>query len=305
MPSRYLISSLIWLAIPVACHGQSEVQQATHQSSIPKESSIRSITFRQTPARVGDRIAQKVEASLDLHTEIMQADQLARRETNTMRRHQDRFIEVTKVEDGRARGARVHFPKSRLISPENEQPREELVQSVEGKSYDVTRQGKNLLVTDTKGRIPPMDEFGIVMNSLQSFGLPSPLAKFLLGREVRLGEKLKVPVDIAAQMMGFGENLGQVQNFEFVLQDIRVVDEQPCAVFVAKIDAMGDPTNPIRMTVHGEVIIQADTCRSVSAELGGPLTLQAVQETPKGEYQYNATGEMQVAIHSRYGFAAK
>ena len=305
MVPRLLLPTLLWLLFSGTCFAQSEVQQATHQTVVASDSTIRSITFRQTPARVGDRVAQKVMASLDLQTSILQANQLARQDTNAMRRQQERFIEVTQVEAGRARRARVHFPKSRIVSPENDQPAAERIQPVEGKSYDVTRRGKNLLVTDPQGRIPPLVEFGLVMNSLRTFGLPSPLTKFLLGREVRLGEKLQVPVNIATQMMGFDQNLGQVQNFEFMLQDIRIIDEQPCAVFVAKIDAMGDPTNPIRMTVQGEVIIQANTCRSVSAELGGPLSMQAVEKTPQGEYQYNATGEMRVAIHSQYGFAAK
>ncbi|MCG8449454.1 MAG: hypothetical protein MI725_07740 [Pirellulales bacterium] len=262
-------------------------------------------TFRQEPARVGDRVAQHVNASLDLQTAILQADQLANQSSSALRRQQQRFIEVTEVAEGQVRRAHVKFPISRLTSPENEDPQQEIVQSVEGKSYNVTRQGDRLLVTDAAGSIPPLDEFEIVVNSLQTLGLPSPLAKFLLGRTVHLGERLPAPPQIAAQMMGFDNPLGEIQKFEFQLQELRTIDEQPCAVFAARIEATGDHVNPIQVNVAGQVIIQIETCRTVAAELGGPLSMTATERTDQGSFQYSAEGEMHVAIRSQYGHAKK
>lgn len=266
---------------------------------------VESVTFRQEPAEVGDRVAQIINTSLDLTTSIKQADQLANQSTNAVKRNQNRFIEVMETDNGRIRQAHVSFPVSKISSSESQNPEEEITQAVEGKSYLVTRQDKKLLVVDYEGNIPPLNEYEVVVTSLQTLGLPSPLAKFLLGRTIQVGERLEVPPAVAAEMMGFDANVGQVQNFEFLLQEIRLVDEQPCAVFKATIVASGDKAEPIQMRVEGEVVIQTETCRTISAKLNGPLTLTTHEQTSQGNFEYSANGQMQVAIRSHYGHAKK
>ena len=292
--------------------GQADALAAPNGA--PRQSA-KTVLFQQQPARVGDRVAQHVTAALDLKTTILQSDQLANQSEATLGRQQKRFIEVTEVVDGRVRSAQVTFPLARLTAPKNNETGnnepanieagQETILPVEGNSYTVTRQGEQLIVADSSGSIPPLREFAIVLQSLQTLGLPSPLAKFLLGRTVQVGERLQLPRQIAEEMMGFDDHLGQVNQFVMELKELRQVDNQPCAVFGAMIEAKGDPENPVLMKVQGEVIIRTDSCRTVSAELSGPLSMSANEKTDQGSFRVTAEGSMRVAIRSQYGYAAK
>ena len=53
----------------------------------------------------------------------------------------------------------------------------------------------------------------------------------------------------------------------------------------------------------GPVIIELATCRAVRAELSGPMTMSAVQETSNGVLHYSAAGEVRVEIESQFGHA--
>ena len=261
------------------------------------------VTFSQQPARVGDRVAQTVGVQLQVNTSIVQAGQQAHAGKNMMQRRQQRFVEVVEVDQGRVRRAHVSFPYSRITNSENDEPETEATQPVEQKSYFVTRAGEQLLVTDKDGAIPTQAEFELVVTGLQHLGQPNPLIGHLVGKTFSIGDKLQLPKEIAEQMMGMGGQLGRVEEFSLALKSIRELDGQPCAVFASSIKAVGEPTNPIRVHAFGQVIIQAETCRTVSAEISGPLTLSMVENTSQGDFQYQANGSMRLSAKSKYGYA--
>ncbi|NOY29805.1 MAG: hypothetical protein GXP28_06395 [Planctomycetes bacterium] len=257
------------------------------------------VNFRQQPAQVGDQVGQKLAIDFDVSTTIVQSGQMANQDTATVRRRQDRLIEVLEVAGGRVRRARVSFPHSRYRSPENPDPTQLKVQIVEGKSYLVERRGEQLLVTDPQGTIPQQDEFEIVVNSVQTLGLPNPLAKFLLQRAISIGERIEVPHELAEQIMGFGDSLGQVQKFELELKELLVVDGQRCALFGATLEIRGHQDHPMEVDIKGSVTIQIDTCRTIEAKLAGPLHMTATEPS----YQITAEGGLKLAIRSHYGSA--
>ncbi|MGI9429862.1 MAG: hypothetical protein ACR2NM_14465 [Bythopirellula sp.] len=261
------------------------------------------VTFSQRPAQVGDRVAQTVGTELQVNTSITQSGQSASEYRLHLKRRQRRLIEVLEISEGRVRRAQVSYPLSRATSPDSSDPAQEVKQPVEQNSYLVTRQGEQLLVTDVEGALPPKEEFELVVTSMQNLGLPNPLAKVLLGRTLRIGEQLQLPQDIAQQLMGFGEQFGEVKQFELELKSIEQIEAQPCAVFAATIEAVGEAHNPVRIRAFGQVVIQTETCRTVRAELSGPMTLSTVEHTPAGSYQYKAQGSMRVAVKSQYGRA--
>lgn len=288
------------------------VQPATHTVgavqglSPPSSTSTNSapaVTFSQQPARVGDRAAQTVGVELVINTSITQAGQQAHSGKNTMKRRQQRFVEVLEVVDGRVRRAHVSYPLSRLTTSENDEFGDETAQPVEKKSYFVTRAGEQLLVTETEGAIPSQAEFEIVVTGLQNLGRPNPLIKYLLGKTMHVGDRITLPREIAEQLMGFGGEFGRVEKFELQLKSLKDIEGQPCAIFAATIEAVGGVANPIRIHAFGEVAIQTETCRTVSAEISGPLTLSVAEHTPQGSFQYKAQGTMRLAVKSMYGFA--
>ena len=273
-----------------------EVQPAAH----PAPTSAASVRFSQQPAHVGDRVAQQLSVKLDLSTTITQSGQIANRSTTSLERQQLRLIEVQEVVAGHVRRAKVVFRKHREKSPENEDPQQLVAQSVEGKSYLVAREGKQLIVTDLEGAIPPQKEFEMVVNDMQMLGQPNPLAKFLVGRTLHVGDKLQLPKQIAEQLLGLGDPFGKVKKFEFQLQDLQVIDEQPCAVFAAIIALAGDAQSPIKVNVQGQFAIQTASCRTVVSRLTGPLNLATTERTALGSYLYTVEGGLRVAIRSQY-----
>ncbi len=296
-------------AVIGACVGaaKGEVQPAAHNAGVggvrPVAGSAETVTFSQQPARVGDRAAQTVGVEMTINTSITQAGQQAHAGKNSLQRRQQRFVEVLDVVEGRVRRAHVSYPLSRLTSTENDQPGKEDVQAVERKSYFVSREGQRLMVTDTEGSIPSQAEYEIVVSGLQNLGLPNPLIKHLVGKTMRVGDRITLPREIAEQLMGFGGEFGRVEQFELQLKSVQQIEGQQCAVFSASIIAVGEVANPIRIHAFGEVAIETATCRTVSAEISGPLTLSVAEHTPEGSFQYKAQGTMRFAVKSKYGYA--
>ena len=291
----------MFLAAPVPSQAD-EVQPATHVPPVrlPEPTAAPGVQFSQQPAQVGDRVAQQVDLELNLSTSIIQSGQLAHQENMSMERRQQRLVEIIEVSEGKVRRARVTFSRSRHKTPENDDSEQEVVQPVEGKTYLLTRQGKQLLVTDPQGVIPPREEFEIVLGSMQSLGLPNPLAQFLLTRTIHVGQTLELPKEIAEQMLGYGNELGEVKRFQLQLDELSTFEGEPSAVFAASIEVVGTASQPMQINVTGPVVILTETCRTVVTDLTGPLSFDAHQRTSQGSYQYRATGTMRVAVRARY-----
>ena len=172
---------------------------------------------------------------------------------------------------------------------------------MEGKSYLLTREGSQLKVTELDGSIPPQEEFEIVFGSMQSLGLPNPLAEFLLGRSIQVGQSIELPQAIASDMLGIGHEFGEVDRFQLELKELASLAGQQCAVFVANINVGGQANSPMDLQVTGTVVILTESCRTLLAELSGPLTMNSVERTSRGNVQYQAQGSMSVAVRSDYG----
>jgi hypothetical protein len=294
-PMLVVVAVSLTSALVVSAQDAS-VQPTTYTSPLSQTASgAKSIRFAQQPTVVGDQVTQKVGMELELRTVIKQSGQTAHDSTTNIRRRQQRTVEVLEVANGRARRARVTYPLSRELTPENPDPNTEAAQPVEGKSYLITRSDEQLLVTDAEGAIPARREYEIVVNSMETFGKPSPLAEFLLHRELHLGDRLEVPRDLAAEMMGF-DQFGSIERFELTVDAVRVVDGRTCVLFTAVIATQGDSDDPLRVTAEGTIAVELATTRTVQATLRGPLTLTTVEH----EAECTATGAVLVAIHSYY-----
>ncbi len=274
---------------------ESAVHPATHIASAPPSLGS-GIRFLQQPTIAGERVIQRVGMELKLHTTIKQGGQVAHDGSTELRRRQERDIQVLEVAEGKARKAKVTYPLSRLMSPENADPADEIAQVVEGKSYLVTRENDRLFITDTEGSIPTSEEYEIVVSTMESFGKPNPLAEFLLTQEVRVGEVLQVPTELATKMIGF-DSLGDVQKFEMLLVEVKDVHQKKCAVFNATILAKGKPENPLQVEAHGAVVVELATCRTTEATLTGPISMLSADQG----IEYSASGNLLLAIRSQYG----
>lgn len=269
---------------------EAAVQPASHVA--PAAPVGQAIRFSRPTTAIGESVWQRVGMELNIHTVVKQSGKIAHDDQTNMRSRQEREIEVLEVADGKAVRARVKYPLARRLSPENA---DEVAQPIEGKTYLIARSGERLLVTEPDGAIPPRNEYDLVVSTMESFGQPNLLAEFLVPRELRVGERLQVPTDIAKKMMGF-DSFGNVEKFELYLQEVRDVDGKSCAIFVADISARGNTENPLNVQAKGDVIIELATCRTLEARLTGPLSLVSVEQ----QTEYSATGGLLLAIRSQY-----
>jgi hypothetical protein len=261
------------------------------------------VKFTQCRVAVGDRVEQQFGVRLVLQTRIVQSGQVAHESTNDLGREQTRIVEVLEVADDKLRTARVTFPSSRNQTPDNPQPDQLLPQPVHGKSYVVTLADDQLRILDAQGAIPPRDEYDFVADALQNLGKPHPLSEYLLKHRLSLGERVLLPRKIAEELLGLGNELGEVKKFE--LQLLRVEpgptsESSPRAVFSAHVETFANDRSPLEMAIVGQVVVETQTCRSLAADFRGPVQLRSVERTSQGIYQLSASGEVEVVIRSEY-----
>jgi hypothetical protein len=265
------------------------------------------VRFTQRPSQVGDQVSQQLAVHLQLKTTIIQSGQTAHESEDIMRRQQRRVIEVLEAIDGRATQARATFPVSRRQSPENRDPAELATQPIEGKTYLMQREGDRLQVTDLAGHTPPLEEFKLVVESLENVGKPSPLASLLMSRPVTVGQRILVPRDLVQQLLGFDDPVGSVRRFEIMLSELSPATEQNSlerATFKTRIEIVPNDASPLTISLQGEMVVETATCRLTTVQLKGPVSLSSIERTAGGIFQYSAGGELRLAIRSDYGSVA-
>lgn len=309
--SRTVVLCCWLLSLPDA-RGETDpaVKQATAVAAT--EAPAPRIRFEQQPTQVGERAVQRLGADLTVEAKIVQSGQVANESTTRMRRQQQRTIDVLEAAEGRVTQARVSFQTSRRQSPENADPNDFSPQPIEGKTYLMRREGDKLTVTDAEGDIPPLEEFKLAMESLESVGKPNPLADLLTGRTLAVGERLLVPREMARTILGLGDQLGTIRRFELTLvrtaeskSDERPDDIATTAIFKAHIEVAPDNASPLSVTLDGELAVEPSTCRLLSIDLAGPVAMSSVERTAGGIYQYSAAGQLKMAMRSQFGRDAK
>ena len=243
---------------------------------------------------------------------MRQGDKVVEQAETQTHRQQRRLVTTTEIDGGATVAALVRYPEAmqhvltaqdatelrKLTAPADPQP-------VQGKVYRCRRNGEKLQVTDAEGNIPPLDEFMIVSQNMDALGRPNPLADFLGGHTVRVGDKLSLPHEVAERLLGLGDDLGQVSRFELVLTDVKTVGGAECGVFSASIDAASTNASQMRMQVDGSLAIQASTCRAIEAQLAGPLGMSETRGSLGEKYQITGTGHISAKIATIYRDAVR
>ncbi|MEQ8209839.1 MAG: hypothetical protein RH917_08395 [Lacipirellulaceae bacterium] len=260
------------------------------------------VRFSQIPTRIGDRVQQQVAVEINLKTVISQSGQTAHESEDKMVRRQKRAIEVTQVDGEKFKAARVSFPLSRMVVPGETSPSLDDPQPVEGKSYLFSRVGEKTTITDLKGEMPPLEEYKIVADSLKTLGKPNLLAKHLLEKQPQVGQRLLVPRKVAKSLFGMNDDMGGIKRFELTLREVQpsAKNQSPLAIFDAKIETMPNETSPMQMVVAGQVAIEIETCRILSAELSGPIGMSTTQPTEGGILHYGISGQLRMATQADY-----
>ena len=101
------------------------------------------------------------------------------------------------------------------------------------------------------------DEYEIVSQSMEMVGRPNPLADFLAGRTVAIGETLTLPDEAAGRLFNLGERFGEVNRFDLTLpRNVRRRRRRPAQYSRRTIDAASNDSSQMRLEVEGPLVIQ-------------------------------------------------
>jgi hypothetical protein len=156
-----------------------------------------------------------------------------------------------------------------------------------------------LIVTDEAGNPPSAEELDIVSQQMDMVGRPNPLAEYLAGRSIAIGEKLELPKELARQVFNLGKQLGEVTNFTLTLQKVQPEGGVNCAVFLASVAAASSDATQMSLSVEGPLVVQIDSCRAAKVNLSGPIVMSETRGSYSTAYQVIGTGRLNINIASK------
>lgn len=261
---KLLSIGLLFIA-PAVTQAQTDGPRLAAYQALPVAQAAQQATFAKRGAQVGDRVEQSLKVSLDLQSTIRRGQETIETKSNTIARNQDRAIIAREIVEGRTIGAEVHFNDyKRVTDDKTEQP------PVVGKSYLCRRtEDDTLQITRADGSFAPPGEFDLVSESMQALGRPNPLADYLGGKTVQVGQTLEVPQEVGDALLSADGALGSVSKFVITLRE---VDAQTgVAKFDVQMESVGAETTQMRLMLEGSLDVEPSTCRTLSLSLRGPL----------------------------------
>ncbi len=261
---------------------------------------------RQTP-QVGDQVEQTIAVELRMATSERRGMEVQSQAHSMVRNAQRRVMTTSDVAGGRSTGIRVRYVSATRQMGRSEgaaEPSGDAApaerEPVDGKVYDCRRAGDALVVTDERGGIPPLAEYEIVARHMEMLGRPNPLADFLAGQTIRVGQRVPLPAEVADRLLGLGEQMGKVTRFDLTLTGTSTAGGAPCAVFEADVEAVSSDSSQMRMQVSGRLVVETGTCRAVRVELSGPIGMSETRGSYSTKYYLVGTGHVDVKLQSAY-----
>jgi hypothetical protein len=293
------------------------VRQTTFNEAADTAAQQQSIRFGRRPASVGDQTEQTSAVEMRLTLNMRRGNDLVGKNQTTVRTSQRRVITCTAVDAGRTSTVKVQYPEATkqvlgasdaggAIAPDGKSATPQsssVAQPVQGKTYLCRREAGEsgrLIVTDDAGNPPPTEEYEIVAQQMDMVGRANPLAQFLAGRSVAIGEKLELPKELAGKIFNLGDKFGEVTRFTLTLQKVAPENGANCAVFLASVDASSSGASQMRLQVEGPFVVEVDTCRAARINLVGPIGMSETRGSYSTAYQVIGTGRMQTTIASAY-----
>jgi hypothetical protein len=262
------------------------------------------VTFHRRASRTGDQSRQSLNCDLDLTMSIRQSGQIVQSQQQLVQRQQDRQLTILQASpDGAPQQAQVKYENSTVSLRSAEQPPQVSRQPVTGKTYRVTRQADELEIVYPDGSAPPDEERLIVRENMDTFGLPNPIATFFDGKPVRVGQTLKLPKELARDLLGFAATGNSVSQFSLKLIEVRPAEhrgQSPQAIFGITLKAEDPEQSGVAMTLTGQMAMEVETCRTLAVSLSGPVEASEMHGPAAGQYELHSQGKIEVAVRADY-----
>ena len=285
-------------AQPVPTHPRVATRAQPDRPAINRPAAPRGqvITFASQPSKVGDTIQQEVEHRMEMKTTIFKNKVKVKEQATKLTRKQRRRVTALKVQRGSVIGARVTFDLADEIVQEGNQPSKTKALPIVKKTYSVVRNGEQLLITDSEGNIPPMEEFNAVLQSMESIGKPNPLAQFLAGKRIAVGQTITMPKELAKAFLGSVNEAGDITRFEMTLTGLQNVAKQKAAVFRVSVEAKSQGRMQMGLQLSGSVAISPATSRTLAIQLEGPIGIAETHATGGENIMLQGQGKIGIAM---------
>ena len=258
------------------------------------------VVFSSRTVRVNDTSEQTTTAHLVADQAIRQQRQLVDSSRQTMHREQTRKLTVLKIVGKSPTLARVEFGKV-FTKITNEDEREtEITQPISHQTYFVARdeQGKLGFADQTGGKVTE-EEDKLLRKQFETFGKPNPLAQFLDGKRLEVGQSLKVPEAVARELLGLTGKKASTEELVLRLVKTKLVRNREFAVFDTLLRTSTDE-NTMSMLMKGELVIEAETCRTQSIRLHGPIAITDTRGPTEGRFTVSTNGTLDVNVDTSF-----
>lgn len=255
--------------------------------------------FRFMPPRVGDIASQELDFLIDLKLSVQHTDGELFRSQKSVERVQTRWTTVVEVNQDVATAVAVRFDRASETQMSDNKPAKPVDDPVAGKTYQVARRGEALVITDFDGKTPAKAEVDFLTKAMDSVGRPNALGRFLHNRELMAGKSVEVPKEIAAEIFGFRDAVGEVASLTLSLREVHHTTTGNFAILDAQMTARSPEEPKLAMRIEGQMQLDIDTCRLVGFVWEGPVTLSETRGQGASAMTLNGLGSVAVEMHSK------
>lgn len=255
--------------------------------------------FHRRPFASGETSNQTVRCDLNLEMAIRQGDKTIDSNSQAVRREQQRQIKIVEMGKKAPIKALVSYMSSAVSVQQSDAEPVKSKQPVSGKSYYVSRIGETLTITTLDGQTPPANELALLRANLEAFGLPNPIATYFDGRTMHVGETVDLPLELAQELLGFQEGVGNISSLKMKLSKIINTKAGKLAVFDTSLAAKASQDG-VNMSLQGQLAIETDSCRTAVVNLSGPVSVDELRGPKNAQFEVSSRGELKVAVRATY-----
>jgi hypothetical protein len=265
--------------------------------SIDRATAAEPFTFHYRSPRANDESVQDLQFVLHLHTSITEGGKVTEETDQTVDTRQRRHVQILEARGRAATKVMVQYEAAQQTFKDTQRSGT-AAQPVEGKAYIIERVGEDLSVKDSAGKTPPDEEVAFVARNMDAVGRVNPLAEYLDGKSLGIGESITLPAEVARSLLGLDQQLQDEAVLQITLGRERTLEGSTCAEFETNLRANARSGDGFSLLVTGKMWIEPATCRLVAAELSGPVAIfpdaRANPASPKMQTQ----GQLKIALRS-------
>lgn len=263
-------------------------------------SEAQEIRFTKSDTRVNDTSRQWLQCHLAAERTIRHQNQLVDSSKQSLERRQDRVVRILNVERGLPVRALLRYGASTTRVGAQDNQTMEVTQPIAGNAYIVTRSGSGISITDEVGQPITDEENKLLRVHLETFGKPNPLAQFLDGKRIAVGQSIIVPDAVARELLGLTGNAGKTDKLSLRLAAVKRIEQVECAVFETLLRTHGEETT-MSLLMKGELLVETNSCRTREINLQGPIAVSEARGPAEGRFVISTNGTLQVNVQTAFG----